>query len=166
LTGAEFNPEASVILLNRRCEAKVRRRFGDFAQFHPNLVEDAAKAAPRLVRSIEELARRQGPMLPEDSQKRWAEAASKHKQLDEGHDTYGLRVSHAQWLVLQVVQSCVKAICCPNLGMHRELFGVSGWIANMGKTRLTKEMFRIQMPEGIILESKLVVPDGLAWLML
>ena len=177
-SGAEFNPEASVLLLNRRCEDRVKRRFGDFVFLHPKLVEKASKAVPRLVGTIEQLARRQGPMLPEDSLKRWAESKSKaadliascpgqdaparHRQLYEGHDTYGSRVSQAQWLVRQVVQSCAEAICHPKRGMHREVFGVPGWIANMGKTRLTKDELRIQKPGGGIVESKLVIPDSLA----
>ena len=177
-SGAEFNPEASVLLLNRRCEARVKRRFGDFVFLHPRLVEKASKAVSRLVGTIEQLARRQGPMLPEDSLKRWAESKSKaadliascpgqdasarHRQLYEGHDTYGSRVSQAQWLVRQVVQSCAEAICRPQRGMHRELFGVPGWIANMGKTRLTNDVLRIQKPGGGIIESKLVIPDSLA----
>ena len=46
--------------------------------------------------------------------------------------------------------------------MNRELFGVPGWIANMGKTRLTDDVLRIQKPGGGIVESKLVIPDSLA----
>ena len=146
-SGAEFNPEASVLLLNRRCEDRVKRRFGDFVFLHPRLVEAASKAVPRLVGTIEQLARRQGPMLPEDSQKRWAgskskaadliaccpgqDASARHKQFYEGLDTYGSRVSQAQWLVWQVGQSIAEAICRPTRGMQRELFSVSGWIIGL-----------------------------------
>ena len=78
---AEFNLEASVLLLSRRCEARVKLRFSDFVFLHPRLVEKASKAVSRLVGTIEQLEQRQGQMLPEDSLKRWAESKSKAADL-------------------------------------------------------------------------------------
>jgi hypothetical protein len=175
---AEFNPEASVLFLNPRCEDAVRRRFSDLQSLHPNLVDKAAKAVTRLVSTIERLARNDGPMLPEDSQKRWAEANpkmaeliakipgqdadSKHTQFYEGNETYAARVSQAQWLVLQTVRASAEALCNNVRGMHRELYGVSGWIANMGKSQRSDRVQRVQMPGGKIEESPLVIPGNLS----
>jgi len=169
---ADFNPEASVLLLNPRCEDAVRRRLRDLQLLHPNMVDKAAKAAARLVTTIRRLAGNDGPMLPEDSQKRWAEAHpemaeliskipgqhanSKHTQLYAGSESFAARVSQAQWLLLQTVRACTNALC--DNGMHRELYGVSGWIANMGKSQETSRAYRIQMPNGSIVVSPLVIP--------
>ena len=169
---ADFNPEASVLLLNPRCEDAVRRRLCELQLLHPSMVDKAAKAAARFVTTIKRLAGNDGPMLPEDSQKRWAEAYpemaeliakipsqhadAKHTQLYAGSESFAARVSQAQWLLLQTVRACANALC--DNGMHRELYGVSGWIANMGRSQQTARAYRIQMPNGIIVVSPLVIP--------
>ena len=175
--GAEFNPESSIRILDPHCEDKLKRRFGDFPGME-KLVEGAAKATAKLLRTIKLLARMEGQMLPDDSLQHWKQANShlaeltagsagsnasaKHKQLFQGLESFAARVSQAQWLVMRVAEDCVNAIVRVHGGMHRELFGISGWIANMGKSIKSPHAHKIQQPGGATVQSQVVIPDKFA----
>ena len=153
--GAEHNPEVSIRLLNPHCEDKVRRRFGDFPGME-KLVEGAAAAIPRLTRTIKQLAQTEGPMLPEDSLELWKQDFPLLAQQER--ESYAVRVSQAQWLTRRVTEDCVAAVVATHGGMHRELFGISGWIANMGKSMKSLDVYKIFLPSGTAVESQLVIP--------
>jgi len=174
--GAEFNPEPSLRLLDPNCEAKVRRRFGDFPGFE-KLVDAASGAIPEFVRTLKMLARRPGQMLPDDSLKLWEQenpklaamsadppgpgADLKHKQLYDGRESFAARVSQGQWLAGKVANDCVTALTREKGGMHLELFGISGWVANMGKTIMSR-VYKILKPDGTTVESRVVIPGDVA----
>ena len=67
------------MLLNPHCEDKVRRIFGDIPRMDAmeKLIEAAAPAIPKFLETVDTLASRSGPMLPEDSLKHWKEAHPK-----------------------------------------------------------------------------------------
>ena len=157
--GAEFDPDASLRLLNPRCADKVRRRLSNFPGMD-KLVEAAARAIPRFLETVEMLARRPGQMLPEDSLELWKAAYSKLKLT--ASDSVEARKSQAQWLLGRVAGDCVAAIVRLHRGMHRELFGVSGFIANMGRARKTDIKFTILLPDGSTVHDYVVIPDVFA----
>lgn len=171
--GAEFNAETSVRLLNPLCEGKVRLRFGEFPGME-KLVESAAKATAKLLRTITLLAQMEGQILPEDSLQFWKEAnpklaevmakspdsnaSARHKQFFEGQGSRAARISQAQWLVKRVAEDCVNAIVRVHGGMHRELFGISGWIARMGQSIMSPDSHKIPLPGGSTVDSQIVIP--------
>ena len=167
--GAEFNPDPNIVLLNPRCEDKVRRIFGDFPRME-KLVEAAATAIPKFLETVDTLARRSGPMLPEDSLEHWKKA---HRNLpapqdpgpsaskEEKQSFKTARVCQAHWLAIRVFQTCADMIDRPNRAMHREVYGVGGFIANMGKAVKTA-CLSLRMPNGSKVDSPVVTPDKFA----
>ena len=128
-------------------------------------------------RAVKVLALRPGSMLPADSLVLWREAHpelarlsaeapaagadSKHTQIYVGRESFAARVSQAHWLLRRVARDCVDAIVREHGGMHCEIFGLSGWIADMRHSRLSPE-HRIQMPDKTIKLSAVVVSDEFA----
>lgn len=159
--GAECEPGPSVLLLNPNCEAKVRRRFCDFPVFAAAM-DDAAKAVPRLLHTLRILAGRPGEMLPEDSLKLWEKAHPKHVVGVVGWNSVPARISQGQWLAIQVFEDCVAAITKRNCGMHRELYGASGFIANMGMAIKSILQYSIRLADGKNIRSSVVIPGPLA----
>ena len=128
--GAEFNSAPSIRLLNPRCAEKVKVRLGEWPNME-RLVDEASRAVPEYLETARRLARRKGPMLPEDSMHIWARcfpelAASEHL------NTYGARMSQAQWLFRQVAEDVVASVI---KRCQRELYHMFGFFANAGKTR-------------------------------
>lgn len=172
--GAEFNPESSLRLLNPHCADRVKQRFGNFPGMQ-NLVEEAANATAKLLRTIEEVARMDGQMLPDDSLAHWKRtnpdlakmtttrpdsgACEKHKQLFEGRESFAARVSQAHWLVGAIARDSIDALTRKDGGFHRELFGFSGFIANAGKSTSSADMYTFVQPNGETTQSHAVIID-------
>ena len=166
--GAEGEPDSSVRILNPNCEDKVRRRFRDFPALAA-MMDDAARAIPRLMHTLRILAGRPGEMLPEDSLELWKWAHEKKIQNNpdlsvggEGWDSYAARISRGQWLAVQVFEDCVGAITKRNCGLHRELFGVSGFMANMATVIKSITQYTIQRPDSKKFRSSVVIPGQFA----
>jgi hypothetical protein len=199
--GAEFSPETGMRLLNPQCGDKLKKRYHAFPEYS-ELVVEAVAAINAFGRAVNTLARRPGPMLPEDSLALWREAhpdlarlsaeapaagadskhteeervpteeerrlaqklaiaQRKHTQIFEGRESYAARVSQAYWLLRRVARDCVDGIVREHGGMHRELFGLSGWIADMSHSELSPEL-RIQMPDKTVELSAVVVSQEIA----
>ena len=166
--GAEGEPDSSLRVLNPNCEDKVRLRFRDFPALAAAM-DGAARAVPRLMHTLKILAGRPGEMLPEDSLELWKWAHEKQIQKNpdlgvggEGWDSYAARISRGQWLAIQVFEDCVSAITKRNCGMHRELFGVSGFMANMATVIKSVTQYTIRGSGGKTFRSSVVIPGQFA----
>ena len=174
--GAEFHPEAHLRLLNPHCRAKLRQRFRDFPGYE-KLVDGAATAISAFVQTVKTLARRPGPMLPEDSLELWKEdfpelarmtaeapglnADFKHRHIYEGRESFAAGVSQAYWLMLRVTRDCRQSLVKVHGGMHRELFQFSGWIASLRLCKLSPQ-HRIRLKDGSEVLSSVVMSHDLA----
>jgi hypothetical protein len=98
------------------------------------LVDEAAGAITTFLEAAKECAGRKGPMLPGDSLAIWKACVAGPKMLDADfyEDSYAARMSQAQWLFIQTAENAAR---CITVAMQRELYAISGVIANMGKTR-------------------------------
>ena len=174
--GAEFRPEAHLRLLNPHCRTKLRQRFRDFPGYE-KLADGAAAAIRAFVQAVNTLARRSGPMLPEDSLELWkvdfpelarltAEAPGhdadlKHRYLYEGRESFAAGVSQAYWLMRRVTQDCLCSLVKVHGGMHREYFQLSGWIAGLRLHKLSPQ-HRIRLKDGTEVLSSVVMSHDLA----
>lgn len=140
--GAEYQADPSLRLLNPKAGEAVRRRLGYWPEMQGALAE-AAGAISAFVETARECAGRKGPMLPGDSLAIWKACVAGPKMLDADfyNDSYAARMSQAQWLFIQTAENAAR---CITDAMQRELFAISGPIANLGNTRRMEVLLRTE----------------------
>jgi hypothetical protein len=153
--GAEYQPDPSLRLLNPKAGDAVRRRLGYWPEMQ-GLVDEAAGAITTFLEAAKECAGRKGPMLPGDSLAIWKACVAGPKMLDADfyEDSYAARMSQAQWLFIQTAENAAR---CITVAMQRELYAISGVIANMGKTRKVDVVLSQQ--GGTSERATVLVPD-------
>jgi hypothetical protein len=184
--GAEYHSDPSVRLLRPDCKAKVRARLRDWQLPEPSdsskfniLMDNAAEAFDEFLEAAKMLAGRKGRMLPEDMEKEWAkEWAESHSKaratpdFEVGKESYAGRLSQAQYALHSVCEDSLEAIV---EGCQRELFGMYGSIANMGKVRKTVEEFNFftqdggqsrQVKSSVLVPDKFAIPNAVSTLVL
>ena len=162
--GAEFEPEASILLFHTNCKARVQARLGDWPEMD-QLVLQAAEAPGDFLDVVKKLAKQKGQLLPADSQRAWSEWwTESHPHMkarpdfQEGCDSQAGRLSQAFWLLRRVCDDSAEAII---QATQRELFALYGSLANMNKTLLT-EKYTFRNPDGGTFDSPVLIPDKFA----
>ena len=155
--GAEFDSAPSIRLLNPLCEEKVKARLQVFAREFPKmerLVDEASRAVSEYLKTAKRLAKRKGPMLPEDSMHIWARcfpelAASEHI------NSYVARMSQAEWLFWQVAEDVVESLI---KRLQSELYHIFGFFANAGKTIKCNDTETFARSDGTTYQSEILIP--------
>ena len=154
--GAEFRSASSIRLLNGHCSGKVKERLRLLNMEH--LADEASRAIPEYLATAKMLAKRKGPMLPEDSMHIWKRCFPELAE-DEYVDSYVARMSQAQWLFVQVAEDVVEAVIKWCL---RELYHMYGFIANTGKTVKSNKAYTFEKADKTTYQSEALIPGPFA----